>query len=366
MNLLFLCRERDLGFGQASLARALERQGAQVKCVKDSVTANEDIGTLLADCDARPDLILQPELNFPLLPANITEIDIPTACLQIDTYAYTDRRISWSMLFDFPVVYHPGYEEKFCRAGHSGVVTFYHAASRELFDKPPLDRVFDIGSVGRTHAAVQSARQRVMKMLAEKYRLNEWEKLHTFEEMAEVYRRSKIVVNVPRDDFPQDANMRAFEAMAAGCLLISRTPSELTSIGFEEGVHFAGYSATKEIPGLVARYLEDERERERIAQTGRAKVLAEHTYDNRARQLLDLIDKQKGKFFAPARTWPKERIALTYVDYYCAHAELGLAAADLWRARADLGGAAIGAGLVARAIASRARGRLNAALQWSK
>ena len=112
MNILFLCRQKDLGFGQVSLARALERRGVCVTCVEDDTEPDEDITKLLARHTERPSLILQPELDLPLLPQGLADIDIPTACLHIDTYAYTERRIRWSMLFDHPIVYHPGYRAR--------------------------------------------------------------------------------------------------------------------------------------------------------------------------------------------------------------------------------------------------------------
>lgn len=364
MNILFLCRKKDLSFGQASLARALERRGVQVACVDDDVPLNEDIHKLVARCPEQPSLILHPELDFPLLPQGLEQIDIPTACFQIDTYAYTERRIQWSMLFDHPIVFHPGYQERFERAGHPGVITFYHAARRDLFDGPEVERIFDVGSIGRTHAKVQSARRRVLTKLAARFRLNEWQRSHTFEEVAEVYRRSKIVVNVPRDDFPEDANMRAFEGMAAGCLLISRVPTELTAIGFREGVHFVAYRDEDEIMGLVERYLSNEGDRERIAHAGREKVVTEHTHDNRADTLLQRLVQDSGRFSAPAREWPEWRVRLARLDYYSAHREFGYACAELGRiARIDLRRAFPGAAVVARGLASRARRRLNQILE---
>jgi len=95
MNILFLCRTGDMAFGRASLARALERKGVRVTCVADDTPVDGDIAKLVARCDERPSLILQPESDFSLLPQGLTTIDIPTACLQIDTYAYTERRIRW-------------------------------------------------------------------------------------------------------------------------------------------------------------------------------------------------------------------------------------------------------------------------------
>lgn len=325
MNILFLCRKRDLGWGQSSFVRALERRGVRVTYVDESTRLDEHIVTLVTACPERPSLIVHPELDFPMLPPGLAEINIRTACFQIDTYAYTQRRIQWSMLFDHPVVFHPGYQEQFEKAGHSGVITFYHAACRDLFDRPPVERIFEVGAVGRTHANVQSTRRRVLTALAGRFRLNEWQRVYTFEGMAEVYRMSKIVVNVPRDDYPQDANMRAFEAMAAGCLLVSRVPSEITAVGFQEGVHFVGYRHENEIMGLVSRYLAQDSERIRIAEAGREKVLREHTYDNRASFLLEQIERSPGRFYAPARQWSEWRTRTHYIDYYAANRVLDCA-----------------------------------------
>src|SRR6202035_2206659 len=136
MNILFLCRSGDIALGQASFARAFEKRGVQLTYLRDDARCDQDVSKLVSSCSERPSLILHPELNFPAMPKGLEKIDIPTACFQIDTYAYTGRRIRWSMLFDHPIVFHPGYEARFRKAGHPGVMTMYHAASREFFDKP--------------------------------------------------------------------------------------------------------------------------------------------------------------------------------------------------------------------------------------
>src|SRR5579871_846201 len=149
-----------MDFGRAALARALNRKGVAVTCVGDDTPVDGDIFELVERCETRPSLILQPESDFPLLPQRLTSIDIPTASFQIDTYAYTRRRIRWSMLYDHPIVFHPGYQQRFEQAGHPGVITLYHAACRDLFCQPPVERVFEIGSVGRTYARAQRTRRR--------------------------------------------------------------------------------------------------------------------------------------------------------------------------------------------------------------
>jgi hypothetical protein len=263
------------------------------------------------------------------------------------------------MLFDHPIVFHPGYEEQFRKAGHQGVITIYHATSRELFDKPEIRRIFDVGWVGRSSFKIHDKRRHVLTALAGRFRINEWDKLYRFEEVADVYRRSRIVVNVARDDFPQDANMRAFEAMAAGCLLINRIPTELTEIGFQEGVHFVGYRDEAEIVLLVSRYLSQHEDRERIARVGRQKVLDEHTYDNRAETLLGKIGEHKNHFLAPARKWTNGRVRVHYVDYFSANRAVDCAYRQ-WRqlAMSDLPHAFTGGKFIARAWLAEVRRKL--------
>jgi glycosyltransferase involved in cell wall biosynthesis len=268
------------------------------------------------------------------------------------------------MLFDHPIVFHPGYEAQFRKAGHQGVITIYHAASRDLFDKPDVERIFDVGWVGRAFFNIHSNRRRVLMDLAGRVRLNEWEKFHSFEEMADVYRRSKIVVNVARDDFPQDGNMRAFEAMAAGCLLINRIPTELTEIGFQDGVHFVGYTDPKLIASLVGQYLADETARRRFAEAAREKVLREHTYDCRVSALLEMIEKNAGKFLAPARGWSEDRVRLAYLDYYSAHMCFDHASKELRHlAGHNLSMAATGGIILARGWAGRLRNQIFSRIQ---
>ncbi len=350
MNILLLCRRRDIGWGQASLVRAFEKRGVQLTYLNDDARCDQDISKLVDSCAERPSLILHPELNFPAMPAGLERIGILTACFQIDTYAYTKRRIRWSMLFDHPIVFHPEYEAQFRKAGHQGVMTMYHAASREFFDKPELQRVFDIGWVGRSSFQVHDSRQQILSILASRFRVNDWKKSYNFEEVAEIYRRSKIVVNIARDDFPQDANMRAFEAMAAGALLITRVPSELTAIGFEDGVHFVGYSNKAAITNLVRQYLSNEVARRRIAEAARDKVFREHTYDCRVNTLLHLIEENAGKLVAPARGWLEGPVRVVYIDYYAAHRVFECTYAQ-WRhlATSNLAHALTGGMLISRA-----------------
>lgn len=195
--------------------------------------------------------------------------------------------------------------------------------------------------------------------------MNDWRSRHAPEAIARIYRQSKIVLNIARDDFPQDANLRAFEAMAGGALLLTLLPTELAQIGFEDGIHFVGFRKEAEILPLVRKYLSEESSRRRIAEAARHKVLSEHSYDRRVEAILELAKKQNGrKFLAPARSWPEERVRLAYLDYFAGNGALDCASDELRSiSRLSIGDATRGAGMLARAWARRSRARIADAIR---
>jgi Glycosyl transferases group 1 len=174
-------------------------------------------------------------------------------------------------------------------------------------------------------------RREVLGALAKEFRMNEWSWEHTYEELADAYPKTRIVVNVGRDNYPTDVSLRFAEAMAAGALFITQLPSELENLELVEGVHYVGFRDRAEITWLVRPYLSDESSRWRIAQAGREKVLQERTYYCRVEVLLVRLRQAEGKFFAPARQWPESRVRLAYLDYFVAHQLPVCASAELRR-----------------------------------
>lgn len=256
----------------------------------------------------RPRVVLNPDVR-PWLPPGIENVDAPTAAFEIDAHSSTSRRILRAPMYDYVFVFHPGYEERFA---HPGLRVLPHAVERELFDRPETERPYEVGWVGRTGLAVYGSRIRILRDLVANFKMNETERYYGPEEMADVYCRSKIVVNVSGDAAPQDANLRCFEAMASGALLVNRVPTELTQLGFAEGVHFVGYRQPEEVKDVVRRWLEDDDGREAIARRARELVLREHTYDARVETILATITDGTR---APARSWPRAKQRQRHFEY---------------------------------------------------
>lgn len=326
MKILVLCQEDNHRKLLPAYVRALQAKGALISFVHPAVALDAPLTEILARCEQPPDWILHVESDFPLLPEGLASSKIPTMCFHVDTYAFTRRRIRWSCLFDGVAVFHPGYDRFFAKAGHPGAFVLPHAVQSELYDKPERNRLYEIAWVGNTIGAIYKRRRKWLPTLAREFRMNDWKRNYTLAEIADAYLQAKVVVNLGRDDFPQDANMRVYEVMASGALLITSLPSELTALGFKEGTHFVGYRNEEDLVSLVRYYLEQEGERVKIAAAGREKTLREDTYERRAAQLLQVLSQGTWAMKAPARSWPEASVRLAYIDFFAAQGAIDLAA----------------------------------------
>ena len=108
---------------------------------------------------------------------------------------------------------------------------------------------------------------------------NFWFGKRFFEQAAEIYRKSKIVLN---QAINADLNMRAFEVCATKSFLLTPWVPDLERNGFLDGVNCAVYRTTEEAVEKATKYLADDVSRETIAQAGYDLVMSRHTYGHRA------------------------------------------------------------------------------------
>lgn len=290
----------------------------------DTLRPDESVFTLLDTLNSRSE---GPEafahlVDTPALPRDLHRCPVPTLSLDVDSFGWTSSRIRWAMLFDYVFLWHPSLIPKYKSAGHPKVFALPHAADASLFDPQKAhltDRPQDLGWVGAFNYGHYNKRKRIIEGLASRFKMNDFVRRYSKEETAEVYIQSKIVVNVSREDFPQEANMRCYEAMAAGALLITGMPTELTEWGFREGEHFIGWHSETEIPDLVDHYLRHEKTRAEIAEMGRELTLSGFTFQQCRDRICSVIREHPYEFFAPARTWPHEKIGLIYLEHHYRH-----------------------------------------------
>ncbi|RJS85659.1 hypothetical protein CW713_01240 [Methanophagales archaeon] len=114
------------------------------------------------------------------------------------------------------------------------------------------------------------------------------------DEMLHEYRKSKIGLNIHQDygikkTKKLSVNMRAFEIPASGCFQIVDYRDDIDEL-FEVEKEIECFENTKDLIYKIEYYLENEDERERIAEAGRRKVLKEHTYTKRMKEMLSVIE----------------------------------------------------------------------------
>ncbi len=102
--------------------------------------------------------------------------------------------------------------------------------------------------------------------------------------MARIYSASRIVFN---RSIGNDVNMRVFEALACGSMLVTNDLAEngLAEL-FQDGVHLATYREPGEMLEVIRYYLDHADRREAIAAAGRAEAVGRHTYRHRMERLL--------------------------------------------------------------------------------
>lgn len=108
------------------------------------------------------------------------------------------------------------------------------------------------------------------------------------DDLQDLLQRSRIVLNITRSDFygaETGVNLRIFEAVAAGCFLLTDYCEEITTL-FTPGEEIEVYRSGSELKEKVRYYLAHPEERERIARNGHARFLRGHGWHDRVKQIL--------------------------------------------------------------------------------
>lgn len=111
------------------------------------------------------------------------------------------------------------------------------------------------------------------------------------EEMLEIYRQSKMVVNIDLMLGVEGTgvNLRPFEVTSCGSLLLNHDDRKDIFNLFEEGKEFVSFKGPEDIREKVQYFLNHSSELEAIAKSGFEKTKKEHTYLQRMKQVMKII-----------------------------------------------------------------------------
>ncbi len=105
------------------------------------------------------------------------------------------------------------------------------------------------------------------------------------------YNVSKINFNATSTQMRNAVNQRVFDVPAAGQFLLTDYKNQLEGL-FRIGEEMICYRDKEEIPELAKYYLTHDHQREKIAERGRKRVLADHTYTRRLDELCEYMRKE--------------------------------------------------------------------------
>lgn len=276
------------------------------------------------------------------LPAALT----PSAFWAIDTHLDFDACLAQAYDFDWVFAAQRDGAERLRQSGIASARWLPLACDPEIHARHDVAKTIDVCFVGNLFPGPRSE---LVALLQRRFP-NTIVGRRYFDEMARTYSASRIVFN---RSLHNDVNMRVFEALACGSLLVT---NDLRENGqdelFQDGVHLSTYAEPQELLEKIAWYLAHEDARERLAAAGRAEALAKHTYRHRMQELLRWCENGRKTMVSVSQPFMSPSAKTDKDAAYFEHARPELAALVPTSARRvlDIG---CGAGALGAALKSR-------------
>jgi hypothetical protein len=129
-------------------------------------------------------------------------------------------------------------------------------------------------------------RQKIIDELAQSFEI---ETGNAFgRDMVELINRAKIILNIHGEDF-LDTETRVYETLACKGFLLTETLSAENP--FQSGVDLVESQDIEDLKVKIAYYLENQTERDKIANNGYTEVVRQHSFGERAKQIKQVIEK---------------------------------------------------------------------------
>ena len=236
----------------------------------------------------QPDFYLWIETGLSDIPVDLRELGLPKVCYLIDTHINFDQHLEIAKNFDFVFLAQKAYLQSMVQAGIKNVVWLPLACDPEIHGKVEVSKTCDVGFVGSISSKLDR-RKNLLDKIQKQFDLDCQRKF--MNEMAEHFSASHIIFN---NAINNDLNMRVFEALCSGSLLVTdRCLGSGLDEFFTDKKHLAIYD-DENLEQTISYYLKNVAERERIASEGRKEVLARHTYGHRTDTMILVLEKKIG------------------------------------------------------------------------
>lgn len=213
-----------------------------------------------------------------------------------DTHLGKEYRFKKAEEFDYVFFNQKDAVEEFNKQSRKNAIWLPHAVEPQAYPDVEIIKKFDVCFIGHVQETDNyngikriDALDRLFKEFPNFYygsRHPAFPDKNLFEDAAKKFSQSKIVFNISIKD---DINMRVFESLATGSMLLTNYIPTLGEL-FEDKKHLVMYKTLDEMVELAKYYLEHEQEREKIALEGQKECLEKHTYKHRIEKIMSFIE----------------------------------------------------------------------------
>jgi hypothetical protein len=256
--------------------------------------------------EQHPELYLWVESVGGHYPLNLDALPCTKVCYFIDTHLHLQAHLEWASQFDMVFIAQREYLDEFRIRGMK-------AHWLPLGCDPEIHRRFDgpkihpIGFVGGVQAG--SRREMLLNKLGSQIPVH-YERCF-WDDMARLFSQSHIVFN---EAVRNDLNMRVFEVMSTGTLLMTDMAAK-SGQGelFRDGEEYAVYRDNN-ICDVARFYLDNEELSQLIAARGQRLVHNAHTYRHRMNDLLAVSLKGKPDTFSAEELREQSLVGVPAID----------------------------------------------------
>lgn len=268
-----------------------------------------DMAKILREIPApdHPDLFLWIESAGSHTPENLHDLRCPTACYLIDSHLHLENNLQVAKLFEYVFIAQREYLAEI-RKVNPQTYWLPLACDPDIHCQSTTAKRHEIGFVGGVTPGQR--REKLLKQLQSHIPIY-FERCF-WDDMARVFSESRIVFN---EAINHDLNMRFFEALASGSLLLTDMAEQSGQRElFTAGEDYALYNDCN--PVEIARfYLDNERMREKIAARGQQLALNAHTYLHRVEDLLDVALGGKQETYSAGELRQRSVVGLEEPDH---------------------------------------------------
>lgn len=220
------------------------------------------------------------------LPYKPLDTPLPMAYWASDTHLGYPYRLETAKKADFVFCAQKEGAEAMKRDGILNPIWLPHAVEPLAYPKQEkFTKNFDVCFIGHVNSV--NREDALNRLFSEFPNFDYGQAL--FEEAAIRIGNSKIGFNISMKD---DLNMRCFETMATGTMLLTDRISHIEEI-FEDRKHLVLYDNLDDMVEKAKYYLAHDDEREKIAQAGYEEVMAKHTIQHRVDVILSEFMKSR-------------------------------------------------------------------------